>query len=422
MALGNICRMPKKAVSVILSITLSVILLNATFTLSRGFDMDKYIQNMVVSDFYITDKTITTPVGGDCKFDSITPEIAKKVKSFGEISETGHTYMRQQMHTLSDKGYENAKNIFHEYKSEITEDVSRLVDNIYKKHEIISRIYGVDGIAEDKLEIYEGEFDREKFKSGNYIVVSSFKNDGSGHFYDIGDKVKINFGNRKVKEYEVMAIGDVAYALSPQFSNMIDVYFTMYSDKYITETGETNALNIAFNAENGEYDAVEKQVKNYCENINSDLDYKSSSTYEYTFTDTQKMFLTVGGILSFVLGLIGLLNFVNSMVTSVSARQHEFAILQSIGMTGIQLEKMLICEGGLYADFSVLFTLTAGNMISYAFVMAVSSQMWFFTYHFTVIPLICSIAVFTAISVLIPIICYQRMCETSIVNRLCINV
>ena len=51
MAFDNIKRTPKKAVSVILSVSLSVILLNVTVTVSRGFDMDKYIKNMIVSDF-----------------------------------------------------------------------------------------------------------------------------------------------------------------------------------------------------------------------------------------------------------------------------------------------------------------------------------------------------------------------------------
>ena len=159
-------------------------------------------------------------------------------------------------------------------------------------------------------------------------------------------------------------------------------------------------------------------MKNYCENINSDLDFKSRSTYENSFRSAQNMFLIIGSILSFILGLIGLLNFANSMITSISARQHEFAVLQSIGMTGKQLKKMLISEGGLYAAVSMIFTLTAGNLISYALIAAISNQMWFFTYHFTVTPLIYSALALAVISSLIPVVCYTKMCKTSIVDRL----
>ena len=45
------------------------------------------------------------------------------------------------------------------------------------------------------------------------------------------------------------------------------------------------------------------------------------------------MVLIVGGCLSFVIGLIGVLNFFNAILTSIHARRREFAMLQSIGMT-----------------------------------------------------------------------------------------
>lgn len=112
------------------------------------------------------------------------------------------------------------------------------------------------------------------------------------------------------------------------------------------------------------------------------------------------MYLIVGGILSFILGLIGLLNFINSMITSISARQHEFAVLRSIGMTGSQLKNMLIC---------------------YGIIAAISNQMWFFTYRFTAAPLIYSAAALAGFSVIIPVVCYNRMCKSSIVSKLHVN-
>ncbi len=417
MAIANLKRTPKKAALVVISISLSVILLNITATISRGFDMDKYIQSSVVSDFYITDKTITHATGGERKLDGIPPELAEEVKSNSGVSETGCTYIREQKHILSDKAYENAKGVCEKYKKELPEQyVGQLIKNIYEKHEIISRIYGVDGIAMDKLQIYDGNFDAEKFKSGDYVIASSYSDDGNGRYYDIGDKVTIDFGGGKTKEYEVMAIGDIAYALSPQYSSLLDVYFTMYSDEFIARIGEVNALNIAFNAKNGEYDNMEKWVKGYCEN--SDLDYKSRETFAESFRDAQNMYIVIGSILSFVLGLIGLLNFINSMITSISARQHEFAVLRSIGMMGRQLKRMLICEGGCYAVASSFFTLTLGNVLSYVFVLALSNQMWFFTYRPTLIPLILTLIMLCIISALIPIICYHKMCGKSIVEGL----
>ena len=231
----------------------------------------------------------------------------------------------------------------------------------------------------------------------------------------------IDFGDGRKKEYEVMAIGNIAYALSPQFSSLLDVYFTVYSNEFIAETGESNAMNIAFNAKKSKYTSVEKRVKNYCENINTELDFKSRSSYTDSFRDAQKTYLIIGGILSFILGLIGILNFINSMITSISARRHEFAVLQSIGMTGGQLKKMLVCDGVFYAAASMIFTLTCGILISYALIAANSDQMWFFTYRFTALPLIYSFAVLVVISALIPFVCCRKICAASIAYRLRIN-
>ena len=61
------------------------------------------------------------------------------------------------------------------------------------------------------------------------------------------------------------------------------------------------------------------------------------------------MFLMLGGALSFIVGLVGVLNFFNAILTGITVRKREFAVLQSIGMTGKQLKTMLVYEGLLYA-------------------------------------------------------------------------
>ena len=61
------------------------------------------------------------------------------------------------------------------------------------------------------------------------------------------------------------------------------------------------------------------------------------------------MFLLLGGALSFIVGLVGVLNFFNAVLTGIITRKREFAVLQSIGMTGRQRQTMLVYEGLFYA-------------------------------------------------------------------------
>ena len=47
--------------------------------------------------------------------------------------------------------------------------------------------------------------------------------------------------------------------------------------------------------------------------------------------------ITIGGALSIIIGIIGIAKFVNFVLTSIITRKKEFAMLQSIDMTGKQL-------------------------------------------------------------------------------------
>ncbi len=76
----------------------------------------------------------------------------------------------------------------------------------------------------------------------------------------------------------------------------------------------------------------------------------------------------LGNGVAALLIVIGLINFVNVMVTGVAARKNEFAIMESIGTTKKQLRKILTVEGGIYALISTLLILTFGN----AFLMLVA--------------------------------------------------
>lgn len=419
MARENTSRTPKKTVSVVLSLSLSLILLNGTITLVNGFDMDKYIENSVVSDFYITDASITNLNSTSKVFNGVAPKIRKQLMELGSISEIGSLYMREYEHTLDYTGLEKSKKIFKEYGHLIPfPEVYEQAKTNLNHGKIYSHLYGVDDFVAKKMKIVEGQLDMDKLKTGNYIIASTMTDIGKGHFYDIGDKVIIDYGNGRKKKYEVMALGDIAYALGPQHSHLFDVYFTMDSEEFMAQTGETSALSTAFNINPDDYDKTEKWVTNYCGTINSSLDYRSKKTFTDEFKTMQNMYLLVGSALSFVLALIGILNFINAIITSIQTRRQELAVLQSIGMTGSQLKKMLINEGLWYILFTVIFTLSIGSLITYGIVQAIANQIWFFTYHFIIIPILLGIPALLFIAVIIPVICYKHMCQKSIVDRL----
>ena len=420
MAFANLRRSRKKAVAVVISLSLSMILLNGVYTIANGFDMDKYLRNNIVSDFSVTHFSIGKFVTSHRDIHGVTPEVQEEIKSLKGLEDIGNIYMNENSYTLDEKGYENIMKIIDEYPDAFlmphTEETLRMAK---ERRQMGVKVFGLNKFGFEKIDIFTGNVDWDKFNNGNYVIINAFvSGEDKGRYYDIGDKVMLDFGDGKTKEYEVLAIGELPYALGPKYSMIFDANFLLPDTEFLAQYGKINPLLTIFDVDEAYNKKTEEWIKDYCENVNPDLTYFSKATYEEEFHAVQSMFLTVGGAVSFILALIGILNFINSVVTSILARRKEFAVLQSIGMTGSQLKKMLISEGLIYAGLTILFASTAGVGIGYLLVQAIAGQIWFFTWYFTLLPIAYCIPVLILISMAIPVISYRTMCRPSIVERL----
>ena len=132
------------------------------------------------------------------------------------------------------------------------------------------------------------------------------------------------------------------------------------------------------------------------------------------------MFIALGTVLGVIVGLIGILNFVNTMIMSIHTRQKEIAALQAIGMTGKQLRKMLLYEGLIYVSGAGVVSLLL-NLISFPLGRFVEKVFWFCEFKYSFIPLAVTIPVLVAAGILIPIVTYRIYVKKSIVERLRTN-
>ena len=130
------------------------------------------------------------------------------------------------------------------------------------------------------------------------------------------------------------------------------------------------------------------------------------------------MFWIVGGALSFVLALIGILNFINSIVTGILARKKELAMMEAVGMTGKQMKGMLAWEGIFYIVLTSVFSVVACSLLSWIVLKKVAEGMWFLSYHFTVMPIVACIPILVLLACVIPITAYHNMAKESTVERL----
>ncbi len=92
--------------------------------------------------------------------------------------------------------------------------------------------------------------------------------------------------------------------------------------------------------------------------------------------------------------------------------------MQSIGMTDKQLRKMVVFEGLYYAAATIIVSLVLGILFSYGVIGGVVGNLWFFSYKFTIIPLLMAYPALLVLSVIIPYVAFRSISKQSIVERL----
>lgn len=125
----------------------------------------------------------------------------------------------------------------------------------------------------------------------------------------------------------------------------------------------------------------------------------------------------IGYAISFVVALVGILNFINSMVTAIISRKKEFAMIQSVGMTKWQLRRMLTFEGLYYAGITLAVSYVLGS-VTVGILLRMIVPDSYSTFQFTLLPLIVCTPILLVLAVLIPYICFQKLEKRSVAERL----
>lgn len=146
--------------------------------------------------------------------------------------------------------------------------------------------------------------------------------------------------------------------------------------------------------------------------------FNSRSERAETFASDMASMNVLGSGISLLLLLIGVLNFINVMLTGVYARRQELAVLESIGMTKRQIAKMLTWEGFCYALFTTGCMLTLGNLAMYLISEAVVqiADYAVFTYPFGLVAALT--AVLFAVCLAVPALVFRGTAKESVTGRL----
>ena len=163
---------------------------------------------------------------------------------------------------------------------------------------------------------------------------------------------------------------------------------------------------------------VTQQVKELTNNHAAvgSVQIKSEQIGEFQTAMTSMTVLASG--ISIVLILIGILNFVNVMLTGVYTRRRELAVLESVGMTRAQVRSMLMFEGVYYGSITLGLVLTLGNallaLVAYMSKVTVDYAVFYYPWQY----LLLLAAGMFLICMFVPGLVYHFIAKESVTERL----
>ncbi len=450
MAFANLGRSKSKTAVTVVSLSLAVVLLEITFTFTNGFDMDKYLRDMTV-DFIVANARYFRAGGIFYEDLALPEEVIDTISSMGGIARGGRTY--GDCGSVDELITEEAFRTCYSHW-----DSAEMLDARVSHEERIAdgrlqaavELYGMEDFCLEKLTVVEGDISKLS-GAGNYIAAVYLSDDYNHlipdtHWAQLGDKVTLRyteeyefynpetgevyaededlsikpFGMRSVRyrdvEYEVAAVVMISPKLNYRYYG--SEQYVLGADTFIRDTGTNAVLHYSYDMKDGEDAGMEEYLADFTGSISSRYDYESKKVYEDDFAGFRNMFVILGGTLSFIVGLVGVLNFLNAVLTGIMTRYREFAVLQSVGMTGRQLKTMLVAEGLFYALGSVVMSLLLCLVMQPLISDVLEDMFWFFTYRFTIVPIIAVTPLFILLGVGIPLIIYRYTARKSIVERL----
>ena len=126
----------------------------------------------------------------------------------------------------------------------------------------------------------------------------------------------------------------------------------------------------------------------------------------------------IGKSITIMLWIMGILNFISVMITEIFARQHEFALLESVGESEKQIKRELMAEGGIYAVNTFVLVSTFGSIIIYGLFHEMQKQFEYMDFRFPFVSVLIMICAIFFICLFVPNLIYRYMSKASIVDRL----
>ena len=432
LAWSNLGRNRKRTVTVICSLTLGLTLMSVFYARNAAFDMEKYLEELMLSDFQMDQATSEEYMKGyDPYGDTLDPELIAQVEALEGLESIGYEYSHETEIALSEQTIANMQAF---YTDDVLADWAsydpvgpKSIQEAVDEKRAGAVVYGLDGIVldayTDAAHVLAGSYDAEQFATGKYAIAAGLamtKEDGQTlPTVSVGDTVEI-----EGREYTIMAVLDeftvvTAGAKEGGAENKDRHYleFIVPMETFRERWPQNTPRKVFFDVEDAHLDAAQEMLDRYSAETGVSIPLTTRTSKAAQYHRETRSSAVMGNVVSIVIALVGVLNFVNSMVTAIVSRRKEFAMMQSVGMTKSQLCKLLVWEGMDYAWITLLCTYVISSL-AVGIGVRILVEGGFTTFRFTLLPLVICTPLLLLFAVLVPYLCFHDLEKDSLVERL----
>ena len=420
-----------KTILVVLSLALSIVMLNGVYGFTRGFSMDGFLEKFVISDFLVADADYFKYSG----WEEVSPSLVESLKHLDGFEDGGYVGYFQDYRQLqvTKKSYVDwMTNRFNQFSlDELDPELLALPDDAMTEMHLA--MYVLDDYTVSKLEVIEGSLEGWK-EPGNIVQVILTDDYGNPimdqAMYEVGDQVEIISStdytvsedgldvtrNSQLEEsYTVIATAVIPNVMTTRGHGYPEFAVSGESIPKGYEAFVTDMVYLADFTEEGTA-AAEQFVQDYTEKIEPEMAYRSKGKYAGNYEQFQMMFW-MGRKLKFHHRSGRSFEFYQWRGDQYSF-ERELAMLQSIGMTGRQMKRMLVLEGILTSGGALILAAVLNLGVYFGMMPVIEDLFWFFRKNFTMTMILAAVPVLLAAGILIPLLVYKRAEKKSIVERL----
>lgn len=415
----------------VVSLLLAVLLLNSVWIRYISVKEDLYLSAIFPWDYSLCDgSAYLSGQQYNEKNTGITEETVEELKKRSEVksvsvlkshevSMTAPTKLCRRITEFYDQPYDETKTL-----RETQEAFPAWLEGLARLEETgnyTGLVIGMDGVYLDYLQEYSpftsGKFDKEAFASGNYVLAGGAYHEGLSSPAE-GEEIEL-MGQRFTVMGSVMH--DETYLQGkPSLEAAFNIAYILPMEAFDKLFPGQAYRQLAVNIDKEQQKEFESYLDEYEQGLNRGVGITRRSEYQENFRVARLNLVLPDLVIGLVLTGIALMNFMNMLVSKKVSRKKEFALYESLGMTGTQLRVLLLLEG-IFHGALILVILIPATAVFDCFVMpkvVEAAGSWSMVYTCSFLPLWIFAAILGMLAVAVPMLCLHFLTKGSLTERM----